>query len=158
MKSGDVVSVAFCVKAIADAGAVTIAKMRIEFTIGWIAEENEYLSRFDVTVGDSAAELVISAPIMACELLKPCILPLRITNVGKKKRTLKLCFGSGEIQPMMKSREVAFEEGEDGTVVEFGFIPLAVGEHRLDVWANEGEQKIVPMLPLCLSVQKPPEE
>jgi hypothetical protein len=158
MSSGDVLSVAFSIQAITDVGAALIAKMPLVFTISWTASTNEYLSKFFLTVGDKDADLVISAPIVSCELLKPSILPLRITNVGKLKRVVKLCFGSGEIQPMMKSREVAFEEGEEGTVIEFGFIPLAVGEHKLSVWAREGDRKIVPLLPLCLSVQKPLEQ
>jgi hypothetical protein len=107
-----------------------------------------------LTGGNREADLVISAPLMLCKLLKPSVLLLRIT----RKRAVKICFGNSEIQPMMKSRKVAFESGEEGIVIEFGFIPLAVGEHQLQMWAKEGEKRITPMFPLCLSVQKPSAE
>jgi hypothetical protein len=141
--------------ALTDAGAVAIARMALVFTVAWAAGENEYVSTFALTVGDSDADLVLSAPMLSCELLRPAVLPLRITNVPRRRRVVRLCFGSGEIQPMMKSRDVAFGDGEEVAVVEFGFIPLAPGEHRLNVWAEEGAARIVPMLPLYLSVQKP---
>jgi hypothetical protein len=114
--------------------------------------------QFTVSTVDQETDLVISAPMISCELLKPSVLPIHITNIGKKKRLLRLCFGCGEIQPMMKSRDVTFGEGDERSVVEFGFIPLAVGEHQLQIWAKEGDERIVPMCPLCLSVQKPPEQ
>jgi hypothetical protein len=158
LRNGDVLSVAFSLRPISDLGAIRIARLPLSFAISWAAEKNDYVSMFAVSLFEEDADLIISTPMTRCELMKQSVLPLRITNMCDRSRTIKLCFGSGAVQPMMKDRELIFEPGDEGKVVEFGFVPLAVGEHNLNIWGEEKGRKIFPMFPICLSVQKPSTE
>lgn len=151
----DCVSVAFSLKPLSDIGAMKIAKIPLVFRVTWKAGEKEITSSFPLNVGEETADLVISAPMIKCELLKPSVMPLRITNMRKGVRKALLCFGSGRIQPMMKNCEIVFEDGEEAKSIEFGFIPLSVGEHQLKIWAEEDGKTVEPMFPICISVHKP---
>lgn len=151
----DCLSVAFSLKPLSDRGAMKIAKIPLVFMVSWKAGEKEITSSFPLKVGEETADLVISAPMIKCELLKPSVMPLRVTNMRKGVRKVLLCFGSGRIQPMMKNCEVVFEEGEEAKSIEFGFIPLSVGEHQLKIWAEEDGRTVAPMFPICISVHKP---
>ncbi|OHT16319.1 hypothetical protein TRFO_41891 [Tritrichomonas foetus] len=155
LSNGDVASVAFTLKPLSDEGAIRVSKMPLSFSISWKASEIEYVATFPFNVGKQKSDLVISAPMVKCELLKPSSIPLRITNMKNEPRKVDLCFGSGKIQPMTKRQEIDFQGGFEAKSIEFGFIPLCIGEHKLKIWAEDGEDSIYPMFPICLSVEKP---
>lgn len=165
VSDGDSISLAFILKPLSDDGAVRIAKMPLTFTLAWIApsivpiegNQMQYIANFSFNAGYQQADLVISAPMTKCELLKPSSIPLRITSMPSttEPRTVDICFDSGKIQPMTKSQQIHFKGGYEAKTIEFGFIPLCIGEHKLKIWAKSGDDIIYPMLPICLSVEKP---
>lgn len=174
LSNGDSASIVFVLKPLSDDGAIRVAKMPLTFTISWTAPivtevkeskyQIDYVSTFPFNVGCQQADLVISAPMIKCELLKPSSIPLRITNMpstgsnSSQPRTVDICFGSGKIQPMTKRQEIQFSGGYETKSIEFGFIPLCVGEHKLKIWAEIGKDIIYPMFPIFLSVDNPQSE
>jgi hypothetical protein len=154
LSDGDVFSVAFSLKPLSDEGAMRLGNLSLIFRMGWSADGKEYSSLFLLQVGEEPADFVISAPMIECELLRSSVMPIRVTNMNGKSRKVKLCFGSGKVESLMNSCELDFKEGEQTKSVEFEFIPLCAGEHQLKIWGEDGDKKIVPLLPICLSVHK----
>lgn len=158
LKNGDQLSLAFSLKPLSNEGAIRLAEMPLILSLEWKAPLNDgeflqYLSTFPFKVGNDKSDLVISAPLINAELLKPSLMPLRITNMRDDSRKIKICFGTGKIQPMSKSYLIEFEPNESKTI-DFGFIPLCAGEHKIKLWVDEDEKIIKPMFPICLSVKK----
>jgi hypothetical protein len=150
----DIFNFGFSLKPQNDRGATYLSNLRLLFTITWKAWDNIYQSIYRPTLENKCCDLVISCRMIECEHLKASVIPLRLTNIEGHCRHLRFHIGSGPIQPMMKQFDITFSEGEESQIYEFGFIPLCIGEHQLELWSEEGDHQLRPMFPICLSVKR----
>ncbi|KAH0785971.1 hypothetical protein GPJ56_010105 [Histomonas meleagridis] len=154
LSDGDAISYCFCLKPLNDFGTQHINQLYLVFSLAFSIENKEYTLHYPINCLGKASDLLINAPMMKYKLMKPSSLQLRVTNLSDNVRNIKICFGTGNIQPVTKQCEMLLEKDEKTKIVDFKFIPLRVGYHLLDIWVEENEKKRKPLFPIYLSVEE----
>lgn len=151
-EDGDELTLAYSMKPLNDYGAKCINDLHIMFSLEWEIDGEKFISNFNKSILNKVSDLLISTRMMKYQLFKNSSLEMTITNLSNSERKVNLCFGDGNIQPITKFSEIIFSSSERTKKIEFKFIPLSIGQRKLNFWIEENERKLEPLFPIYLTI------
>ena len=154
--NGDELSFVFTVKALDELGASMLAALPLSLFIQWRVSSLDFTTIYPFSTSDYdpslrcadqnassslLSNIIISVNDAECDIMQKTVIPVTITKLDDKikacDKSMKLSFECNEIQPDFDTFNFSIDElTSQQKVINFSFIPLVCGKHKLSIYAT----------------------
>ena len=145
-------SVVFSFHPLSEKGASMLSNMLMHFFLKWKFQNLEFKTIYEAETINDSIGLAILLPPTTIKAMTTSTVPLRITNLNMVPKSVELVFESDLIQPVSERIKVPEIEPGASTTVNFSLLPLSVGYHKFNFWAEQDGVKVSPLFPTYISV------
>jgi hypothetical protein len=144
----------FVLRPLTELGAVIMANNRINFSVHWSCGFLKFTNIYSSEIKSECIGFAFLTSSVTAELMKKVIVTMKITNLHPEKKKVDLVFEGGPVQPTTQRIHVPELDRGASTTIAIAILPLAVGDHKLVFWAEEGGRRVDPLFPTYISVVK----